>query len=59
MTQSPQQQRQQRKREEKLEDIRAQVADGSLVIRQMTKEERKRYPIPDPRPAKRTAKRRP
>ena len=36
------------KREEKLELVREQVASGSLKIRQMTDEERLRYP---PRPA--------
>jgi hypothetical protein len=36
------------KREEKLELVREQVESGSLVIRQMTDEERRRYP---PRPA--------
>lgn len=35
-------------REVKLELIREQVQSGSLVIRKMTKEERRRYP---PRPA--------
>jgi hypothetical protein len=40
----PQQIRQQEKHEEKLEDIREQVAQGKLVIRQMTADERKRYP---------------
>lgn len=35
------------KREEKLELVRAQVQSGSLVIRKMTAEERRRYP---PRP---------
>jgi hypothetical protein len=38
------QQPQRERRQQKLEDIRRQVADGSLVIRQMTAEERKRYP---------------
>ena len=33
----------------KLEDVERQVKDGSLTIRKMTAEERKRYP---PRPAK-------
>lgn len=33
----------------KLEDVRRQVKDGSLTIRKMTAEERKRYP---PKPAK-------
>jgi hypothetical protein len=36
------------KRQEKLDLVREQVESGSLVIRQMTDEERKRYP---PRPA--------
>jgi hypothetical protein len=35
------------KREEKLESVREQVQNGSLVIRPMTDEERRRYP---PRP---------
>ena len=35
------------KREAKLEQVREQVESGSLVIRQMTDEERSRYP---PRP---------
>jgi hypothetical protein len=32
------------KRLEKLEQVREQVANGKLVIRQMTDEERERYP---------------
>jgi hypothetical protein len=40
----PQQIRQQEKHEEKLKDIKEQVAQGKLVIRQMTAEERKRFP---------------
>jgi len=32
------------KRAEKLEIVREQVESGSLVIRQMTDEERRRYP---------------
>jgi hypothetical protein len=40
----PQQQRQQQKREQKLKDIRDQVAEGKLVIRRMTAEERERFP---------------
>jgi hypothetical protein len=36
------------KHEEKLEVVREQVENGSLVIRQMTDEERRLYP---PRPA--------
>ncbi len=37
------------KHEAKLELVREQVQNGSLVIRQMTEEERRRYP---PRPAR-------
>jgi hypothetical protein len=37
------------KRDEKLENVRQQVENGSLVIRKMTDEERQRYP---PRPEK-------
>jgi hypothetical protein len=37
------------KRQEKLEAVKAQVETGELVIRQMTDEERERYP---PRPAR-------
>ena len=40
----PQQLRQQERREQKLKDIREQVAEGKLVIRRMTADERKRYP---------------
>ena len=40
----PQQLRQQERREQKLKDIREQVAQGKLVIRRMTAEERRRYP---------------
>jgi hypothetical protein len=36
------------RRRVKLEEIQQQVADGSLTIRKMTAEERKRYP-PTPR----------
>lgn len=42
------------KRQEKLEQVREQVESGSLVIRQMTPAERRRYP-PRPQP-KRSAK---
>jgi hypothetical protein len=35
------------KRQEKLAQVQEQVEDGSLVIRQMTEEERRKYP---PRP---------
>jgi len=39
--------RQQEKHQEKLRDMRDQVAAGKLVIRQMTPEERKRFPRRD------------
>lgn len=38
------------KREAKLEQVREQVQSGSLVIRQMTDEERRRYPPRAPQP---------
>jgi hypothetical protein len=38
------------KRQEKLELVREQVENGALVIRQMTEEERLRYPPRPPRP---------
>jgi hypothetical protein len=40
----PQQLRQQERHEQKLKEIREQVAQGKLVIRKMTDEERERYP---------------
>lgn len=43
----PQQLRQQERHEQKLKDIREQVAEGKLVIRKMTAAERKRYPPRD------------
>ena len=43
------------KHEAKLEVVREQVQNGSLVIRQMTDEERRQYP---PRPAQRRQPRR-
>jgi hypothetical protein len=43
------------KRAAKLELVREQVESGSLVIRQMTAEERRRYP-PGPVPAERPAR---
>ena len=39
-------------RRTKLEYVREQLATGGLVIRSMTKEERRRFP-PKPRPEKR------
>ncbi len=44
------------KRQEKLEHVRQQVESGSLVIRPMTVEERRRYP-PRPVAPKRFGKR--
>ena len=45
------------KREAKLELVREQVQSGSLVIRKMTKEERRRY-APRPVAPKRTGQKR-
>jgi len=42
--------RQQEEREKKLRHIREQVAQGTLVIRQMTPAERKQFPPRDPAP---------
>ena len=42
--------RQQEKRDEKLEQIEREVEAGSLVIRKMTPAERKKYPPRPPRP---------
>ena len=42
--------RAERQRDEKLESIKEQVQSGSLVIRQMTDEERERYPARDEPP---------
>ena len=53
----PQQLRQQEKHEQKLRDIREQVARGTLVIRKMTAEERKLYP-PRERDAKQSGSKR-
>jgi hypothetical protein len=39
--------RQQEQHEKKLRDMREQVAAGKLVIREMTPEERKRFPPRD------------
>jgi hypothetical protein len=44
------------KREEKLEQVREQVENGSLVIRQMTDEEKRLYP-PRPPQTKRPGRR--
>ena len=45
-------QREAEKHEEKLELVREQIENGSLVIRQMTDEERRRYPPQSPRPGR-------
>ena len=49
---STQWERQQKKRQEKLDTIKQQVDDGSLVIRKMTPEERKANPPRPPKPKK-------
>ena len=49
---STQWERQQKAREEKLQNIKDQVEDGSLVIRKMTDEERKENPPKPPREKK-------
>lgn len=49
----PQQVRQQERHEEKLKDIREQVAQGRLVIRKMTTEERALYPPREADPSRR------
>ncbi len=41
------------RRRAKLEEIQRQVAEGSLKIRTMTKEERKRYPAMPPKARRR------
>ena len=51
----PQHLRQQERHEQKLKDIREQVAQGKLVIRQMTATERKRFPAPARAKARRGA----
>jgi hypothetical protein len=48
--------RAEQKRQEKLDSVREQVESGSLVIRRMTEEERKRYPARPPRPNQRRAR---
>lgn len=47
-----QQERAAERRKEKLEQIAEQVKDGSLTVRQMTKEERELNPPAPPRPAR-------
>jgi hypothetical protein len=50
--------RQQEQHEQKLRDIREQVANGRLVIRKMTAAERRRFPPRDPAVPSARAKRR-
>jgi hypothetical protein len=45
-------QRAEEKRQAKLDLVREQVESGSLVIRKMTADERRRYPARAPRPKK-------
>jgi signal recognition particle GTPase len=48
------QERADEKRRQKLEEMEAQIRDGSLVVRSMTPEERERNPpAPTPRPKRR------
>jgi hypothetical protein len=49
--------RQQEQHEQKLRDIREQVANGRLVIRQMTAAERKRFPKKSTSPSARAKRR--
>lgn len=41
------------RRKARLEDVERQVASGGLTVRQMTEEERKRYPPRDAPPPRR------
>jgi hypothetical protein len=50
--------RAEKQRKRKLEAVEQQVADGSLTIRQMTPEEREKYPKPStPRPERKRPRR--
>jgi hypothetical protein len=51
---SPTARKQEQRRQEKLDLVQQQIEEGSLTIRQMTPEERKKYP---PRPRKPRKKR--
>ena len=44
------QERAEEKRRQKLEEMQAQIRDGSLVVRKMTPDERERNPPAPPRP---------
>jgi hypothetical protein len=51
---NPQRERAEKQRQVKLEAVAQQIAEGTLKIRQMTPEEREKYPKPDkPRPHRR------
>jgi hypothetical protein len=55
---NPQRDRAEKQRKLKLEAMEQQVADGSLTIRQMTADEREKYPKPDkPRPERKRPRR--
>jgi signal recognition particle GTPase len=54
----PQQVRKQEQHEEKLKDMNEQVAKGKLVIRQMTEDERERFPPREPNSARKGSGRR-
>ena len=41
------------RRKQRLEDVERQVAEGNLTVRQMTAEEKKRYPPRDAPPPRR------
>jgi hypothetical protein len=45
--------RQEEQRQAKLDAVQEQIESGSLVIRKMTKEERKKFPPREPKPKKR------
>jgi hypothetical protein len=44
---NPQRARAEKQRQVKLEAVAQQIADGTLKVRQMTPEEREKYPKPD------------
>jgi hypothetical protein len=43
-----QRERAEERRDQRLQEVERQVRSGTLVIRPMTEEERKRFPPPDP-----------
>jgi hypothetical protein len=47
------QERAEEKRRQKLEEMQAQIRSGSLVVREMTPEERERNPPKPPKPKRR------